>query len=230
MKRSLFIAFILVGPFFNVGAQDVRTAGASEEESVHKGAVLLGAYFNFSLSTVTKTRVNRIDTQSDVTRIGLNLNGGKMLSDHWGLLLSVGYLESNATTPVTFSGKSYTFEDNTSNYVISPSIRYYKLISEATYFFVQGTASISRGTADSDELDDNNNIVHLNFNTRGWAVNISPGFSYFMTKKLSTEISIGILGYSVFNGEDGKGNQTETKTFQTLLYLNSVSLGFVFYL
>jgi hypothetical protein len=229
MSRFSYLVFIFLTQSFNVLAQDQK-ADAGSEESVHKGAILLGSYFNLSLSTVAKTRVNRIDTQSDVTRIGVNITGGTMLSDHWGILFSAGYFESNVATPITFGGQTYLFKDNSLNYIISPSVRYYKLISESTYFFVQGSASITRGTADSDELDNNNNIVQLNFKTRGWGVGISPGFSYFMTKKLSTEISIGILGYSVITGEDDQGNKTETRTFQTLLYLNSVSLGFVFYL
>ena len=131
---------------------------------------------------------------------------------------------------MVFGGKSYLFEDKRVDYVIAPSIRYYKLISEATYFFLQGTVFVSRGTSESDELDNNNNIVQLNFKTRGLGVSISPGFSYFMTKKLSTEIAIGVLGYSILHGEDGLGNKTDTKTFQSLLYLNSISLGFVYYL
>lgn len=58
---------------------------------------------------------------------------------------------------------------------------------------------------------------------------ISPDISYFMTDRLSTEISIGILGYSKFSGEDDVGNKTETLTFQSLLYLDPISLGFVYY-
>lgn len=119
--------------------------------------------------------------------------------------------------------------DERTDFLIAPAVRYYALVSEGTYFFVQGTIFVSRGTMQSQEFDAGQ-IVNLNFKTNGFGVNISPGISCFMTDKLSTEISIGILGYSLFTGEDALGNKTETVTFQSLLYLNSISLGFVYYL
>lgn len=126
-------------------------------------------------------------------------------------------------------GIPYEVNDERTDFLIAPAVRYYALVSEGTYFFVQGTIFVSRGTMQSQEFDAGQ-IVNLNFKTNGFGVNISPGISYFMTDKLSTEISIGILGYSLFTGEDALGNKTETVTFQSLLYLNSISLGFVYYL
>ena len=117
-----------------------------------------------------------------------------MLSDHWGLLLSVGYLKSAVSTPITFNGTLYSVEDNRLEYSIAPAVRYYSMINEATYFFLQGTVFLSRGTSDADELDNNNKIVQLNSKTSGFGVSISPGISYFLTKQLTTEIAIGVLG------------------------------------
>ena len=147
----------------------------------------------------------------------------------WGLLLIAGYSQSSKVTPFTVGGNSFTFEERTEDYSFAPAVRYYKLIGDATYFFVQGGILFSRGNSQSDEFD-GTSIVTLDFKTTGFGAGISPGFSYFMTDKLSTEISIGLLGYSIFTGEDDKGNKTVSKTFQSLLYLNSVSLGFVYYL
>ena len=79
------------------------TEETQSDESIHKGSTLLGSYFNFSFATVDKTRINRIDTKSDVMRIGFNVTTGKMLSEHWGVLVSVGYLKSSTTTPITFA-------------------------------------------------------------------------------------------------------------------------------
>lgn len=201
----------------------------AEYVSIRKGKVLLGTYFNFSVSTVEKIRATSLDTKTDVLKAGINITGGKMLSDHWGILLIGGYSQSSSTTPVTVGANTYTFEDFKEDYTIAPAVRYYALISEATYFFVQGTVFVSRGTATSDEFN-GTNIVNLKLKTTGFGVGISPGISYFMTDKLSSEISIGVLGYSIISGEDDLGNKSEAKTFQSLLYLNSVSLGFVYYL
>ncbi len=228
----LAASFILLGCLctgpVSLLAQD---AAAEEPElpSVRKGKLLLGAYFNFSVSTIEKTRVNGINTDTDAISAGMNVTVGKMLSDHWGLLMVAGYRKTSNSTPVTVGNYSATFEDSREDYVIAPSVRYYKLISEATYFFVQGNVYFSKGNMSDDEFDGTSK-VNVKLNTQGYGVGISPGFSYFMTDKLSTEISIGLLGYTILTGDDAKGNKTVTRTFSSLLYLNSVSLGFVYYL
>lgn len=226
MRSARFLTLLCLLHSLSLSAQDTDSL---EDLSIRKGKVLLGSYFNFSLSTVDKTRGSGFNTSSDVVSAGINITGGKMLSDHWGVLLIAGYRQSSTSTPVTLGNTSVTFEDFREDYTISPAVRYYTLISDATYFFVQGSVVVSRGTSRSDEFDGTQK-VSINLNTQGFGVGISPGISYFMTDKLSSEISIGILGYAILSGEDDQGNKTVTKTFQSLLYLNSVSLGFVYYL
>lgn len=230
MPTSIFRLLPVLALFFSQAcfAQDTMDEPV-EELSIRKGKVLLGSYFSFSASTVEKTRASGLNTESDVIAAGINITGGKMISDHWGLLLMAGYRQSSTSTPISAGTVSTVFEDTREDYIISPAVRYYKLISDATYFFVQGNIFVSRGSSSTDEFDGTQKAT-INLNTQGFGFGISPGFSYFMTDKLSTEISIGILGYSILKGEDDKGNKTEAKTFQSLLYLNSVSLGFVYYL
>lgn len=230
MPTSIFRLLPVLALFFSQAcfAQDTLDEPV-EELSIRKGKVLLGSYFSFSASTVEKTRASGLNTESDVIAAGINITGGKMISDHWGLLLMAGYRQSSTSTPISAGTVSTVFEDTREDYIISPAVRYYKLISDATYFFVQGNIFVSRGSSSTDEFDGTQKVT-INLNTQGFGFGISPGFSYFMTDKLSTEISIGILGYSILKGEDDKGNKTEAKTFQSLLYLNSVSLGFVYYL
>lgn len=222
------LIMLMAGNGTFVHGQDTPDEPA-EYVSIRKGRVLLGTYFNFSVATVEKTRTARIDTKSDVLDAGINITVGKMLSDRWGILIIGGYSQSSTTTPLTIGGNSFKLEDSKEDYTIAPAVRYYALISEATYFFIQGTVFLSRGTASTDEFN-GTGIDNLKFKTHGFGVGISPGISYFMTNKLSSEISIGVLGYSIFSGEDDLGNKTEARTFQSLLYLNSVSLGFVYYL
>lgn len=226
MVVALILSFVLVS--VSLHAQD-EPASTPEDASVRKGKVLLGSYFNFSVSSVEKTRSAGLDTESDVLSAGINLTFGKMLSDHWGVLLIGGYRQSSTTTPIAAGTLSTTFEDFREDYSIAPAVRYYKLISDGTYFFVQGSLFVSRGTSRSDEFDGTQK-VSINLETKGFGFGISPGISYFMTDKLSSEISIGLLGYSLLSGEDDQGNKTVAKTFQSLLYLNSISLGFVYYL
>lgn len=220
----LALCLFLVAPLFSFAQEEEE----KDEPSVKKGKVLLGAYFSFSASTVEKTRVNRY-TETDVIRTGINITVGKMLSDHWGLSLIAGYNRLSSNTPVETPQFSGVFENLQENYSIAPAVRYYVEISDATYFFVQGGIFVSRGKSRSDEFDGTSKVT-VNLETKGFGVGLNPGISYFMTDKLSTEISIGVLGYSIVSGEDESGNKTVARTFESLLYLNSVSLGFVYYL
>ncbi len=222
--------FILVIVFMVAGWGASGQDSTFVHESVGKGRTLIGSYFNFSIANTTRDRKTGVDSRSDQSKLGGNITGGKMLSDHWGLLLNVGYNETSTSTTATVAAVNYDIKDKRVDYTIGAAVRYYKLISEATYFFVQGGVQFSKGTLDTDEFDKTNTLVTYSYKTTGYGVGISPGFSYFMTDRLSTEISIGLLGYSVYYGEDGSGNTTQTNNFQSLLYLNSVSLGFVFYL
>ncbi len=204
------------------------SAEAVEEKSVKKGKVLLGTYFSFSSATIERTRAIRPYTETDALGTGINITVGKMLSDHWGLSLIAGYDRESKTTPSPVG--SLVFKQINESYSIAPAVRYYAEIGDATWFFVQGGFFVSRGKSSEDEPDGSGGIVTVNLETKGFGVGLAPGISYFMTRKLSTEISIGVLGYSIISGEDDSGNKTVYKTFESLLYLNSVSLGFVYYL
>jgi hypothetical protein len=202
----------------------------NNDGSIKKGTTIVGAYFNFSTLRTSKDKVKGIDTEASTIKLGGNLTAGKMISDHWGMLLNLGYTSTNSLTPTINNGTLYNLLDDRNDFIITPSMRYYKLINEGYYLFVQTSLSMSIGTLTTDEFDKNDNLIRYDYNTTGFGFGISPGLTYFMTKKLSTEIAIGVFGFSVYNGKDNYGNKTSTTNFQSLFYQNSVSLGFVYYL
>ena len=222
--RNLLIVSFLFSGLASYGQNDEPNDGV-----IKKGTRLIGSYFNFSTSSTIKNKVKGIDTESSLIRLGGNFTVGKMLSDRWGLLLNAGFISTKSSTPQVISGTLYNLGENKGDFTIAPSLRYYMLVSEGYYFFIQSTVFASTGTLTVDELDKNDNIVRYSYKTNGIGMGISPGITYFMTRKLSTEISIGVVGYSVYNGKDDFGNKTQTSTFQSLFYQNSVSLGFVYY-
>lgn len=214
---------------FGSWAQDLKRDSADEVQ-LKKGTRLIGSYFNFSTSNTTKTKAKGIDTEASQIKLGGNVTVGRMLSNHWGLLLNAGFVSTRTSTPQLIKGSLYNLEDSRSDFTIAPSLRYYKFVSDGYYLFIQYTVYASAGTLVNVELDKNDNVFRYTYKTNGLGMGISPGFTYFMTKKLSTEISIGVLGYSTLSGKDAFGNKTQVKAFQSLFYQNSVSLGFVLYL
>jgi len=234
MNRILLLGAVLVIRHSLLVPSVSAQEAPANDASIKKGTTILGSYFNFSSTNFSKDRVNGFDTQSSTIKLGGNLTFGKMVSNKWGLLLNAGYTSSNSTTPVIVgqgnSATLYNLNSFESDFTLAPSVRYYKFVSEGYYLFVQTAAQFTFGTLALDEFDKSGGLVHYSFNTNGFGMGLSPGLTYFMTKKLSTEIAIGVIGFSTYSGKDDKGNTTQTTVFQSLFYQNSVSLGFVYYL
>jgi hypothetical protein len=211
-------------------SQSTPPVEATNDGSIKNGTTIIGAYFNFSTSKTSTVRVKGLTTESSVDKLGGNVTAGKMVSDHWGLLLNLGYSSANTVTPTVVNGTLYNPVNDRSDFIISPSVRHYRNVAEGIYIFIQGSVTFSKGTLTADEFDKFDQLVRYDYNTTGFGMGISPGVTYFLNKKLSTEIAIGVIGFSVYNGKDSLGNTTQTNGFQALFYQNSVSLGFVYYL
>jgi|GEM_PF-3179240 len=229
-KHTFLLYLIFTAITHKSVGQNLAVSEATNDGSIKKGTTIVGAYFNFSTTNTTTVRVRGLTTESSVVKLGGNVTAGKMISDHWGLLLNVGYQSSNTTTPTVVNGTLYNPINDRSDFIVSPSFRRYKNVSEGIFLFIQTSVMMSVGTLTADEFDKNDKLIRYNFNTTGFGAGISPGMTYFVNKKLSTEIAIGVIGFSVYNGKDSLGNTTQTNSFQSLFYQNSVSLGFVYYL
>lgn len=94
--RAVLLSLFLLATVHLANGQEAKEE-ASSDQSIRKGKVLLGSYFDFSKSTIDRTRVGRSNSSTDALSVGINITGGKMLSDHWGLLLIAGYSESSTT-------------------------------------------------------------------------------------------------------------------------------------
>jgi hypothetical protein len=207
---------------------------SDDDVPIKKGTFILGSYFNFSVLNTSRDRARGFDTETSTTRLGGDVTMGKLFTDHWAWVLNFGYTSTSASNPqVVGTGASatlYNLKSEQNDFKITPSLRYYKAVGEGYYLFIQTSAQVTFGTLASDELDKNDLPIHYNFNTVGFGMGVSPGMCYFVSKKLSTDISIGMIGFSILNGKDNYGNKTQISNFQSLFYQNSISLGFVYYL
>jgi hypothetical protein len=209
-------------------------AKKDDDLPIKKGTFIIGSYFNFSTLNTSRNRIKGFDTETSTIRLGGDVTTGKMFTDHWGFVVNLGYTSTSSSSPqVIGTGPNavlYNLKTSQNDFKITPALRYYKPVGEGYYLFIQTAAQVSFGTLSSDEFDKNDNLIRYDFNTTGFGMGISPGLCYFMSKKLSTDISIGMIGFSILNGKDNYGNKTQITNFQSLFYQNSISLGFVFYL
>ena len=204
----------------------------SVEVHIQAHQFLVGTFFDFSTSANTRTNASSgAITGSSTSTYGGDLTGGFMLSSKFAFLLKGGYSESMPATYLNEPGLgNITLYDDDIVYSVTPILRYYKQLNEDNFFFIQARFPISFGTYTTQTYNATRNDVNTDtYNKFGLGAYLMPGFSTFISKHIAGEISAGSFGYSYYDGKDSKGNTTHTGGFDGLLYLNSVSLGFVYY-
>jgi hypothetical protein len=235
----LYFYSVVLFSFFhsnNSSAQSAALIASKEEPNdgvIRKRTRFIGTFFNFGNTFDTESTSNGVKSGTSTITLGGNLTGGYMISNHWAALVNVGISKVDATTydyKTNAAGDIFDLNSQKINYTFTGSLRYYKLVSEGNYFFLQFSGQYLFG---SDYRTSSNNTkstqTHNNYNDMGGGVALNPGFTSFISKHLAAEISIGVLGYAVQTGQDDLGNTTAKGGFQFLLYQNSVNLGFVYY-
>jgi hypothetical protein len=218
-------------------AVTVNTVKSKEADTseVHltKKQLLLGVFVDFSSNDNTRTSASGVLTGTSTLTLGGDLTLGYMLSDKIGLLVKGGYTESRPLTYINTiytNGNNVTLKDDDISYIVTPMLRYYKKLNDDNYLFLQVRVPFSFGTYTTQIYDINKRMITEDtYNKFGVGAYLVPGFTSFISKRLAAEIAAGSFGYSYYDGIDSKGNTTHVGGFDALLYINSVSLGFVFY-
>jgi hypothetical protein len=198
---------------------------------ITKKTVFVGALFNFFTNNNTKTKSSGEMTGAKTNNLGGNITLGYLLSHNLAFLVNLGY-NSTATQTLTqdINNKNITLNSKQNGFSISPTIRYYKFVSEGNFFFLQGIFQYSKGKLNDDEYSlKANSINSYDYNVTGYSLFVTPGFTSFISRKLAAEITIGALGFHQLKGSDSKGNQTLDTGFKFLIYQNSINLGLVYY-
>lgn len=100
-------------------------------------------------------------------------------------------------------------------YIIYPFTRYYKAFHKKAGIWGQLDAGYGFGKLEK------------------LIIRIKPGFTYFVTKKISVEASLGTIGYdrtTQKNNSDSSAPERVTETLQFHLNLSSLVIGIKFYL
>jgi len=201
---------------------------------IKKGTRLVGTFFNFGNTYNTTNLINNVKTGTQSLTLGGNVTGGYMVSNHLAVIVNIGVSNVKTTNfdeKTLASGDAVNQDIDKINYTFTGSLRYYKLVSEGNYFFMQLSGQYVFGSETRNETDvvKGNQISAYSYNDVGGGVSLNPGFTSFISRKLAAEISIGVLGYNLVTGTDKRGDATTNGGFQFLLYQNSVNLGFVYY-
>jgi len=244
MYKCLIFLFSL-GICLSAGAQSKsdslfhKHASVSENDTsgpcLEKHEFMIGVIFNFSGLQDTKTTVAGYTTGTNTLTLGGELALGYMLTKRLAFQIKGGYSETrtdnySVLTPVV-NPIGLTLRDDDIKYYVTPVLRYYIPIADDNYFFLQLRAPFSFGQFSTQTYDASKKTINTDvYNKSGIGAYLQPGFTTFLSKRIAAEIAAGNFGWETYDGKDAAGNTTHTGGWQSLLYLNSVSLGFVIYL
>jgi hypothetical protein len=203
MKKLLLTA-IAVFAFSFANAQE---SAESSAEGFSKGDVMLSGSINFG------TR-----SQGDIKNNGFEISPkvGYFITDHIVGGISLGYASAKSEA----GPLNPTQKINTLSYGVFG--RYYTTPAKQFSFFgeINANAFSSKNKTTNDFPNPS-----LENKMTGFQVGISPGISYFVSKHLALETSIGLLQYS---NENPDGTADSRNSFDVGLNLSNINLGLVY--
>ncbi|MFT6055494.1 MAG: hypothetical protein ACJAS3_000793 [Roseivirga sp.] len=146
---------------------------------------------------------------NDYSSFTIAPRGGLFVSDltSVGIILDYGSSKSNGFNSFFFEFGVYS--------------RFHRMVTDNFYIFLQPSVSIGTGSSENGA----NPETDLNrFN-----ISIAPGMTYFLSPKFALGMNVGSLYYSSSTNKNS-GVETKSNQYGLNLNLNSVSLGFSYFI
>jgi hypothetical protein len=202
MKKVLLSLIAVAGLAFTTQAQ------------TEKGNFLVGG--NVELNTSKNDGANKTDLNFSVVP-----SVGYFFSDNFAVGTGVGYEYAKSYNALV-SGQSSAF-------VVSPFLRGYKGINDQFKFFAQFSVPMAFGQNKVGDANGDNMVKTGKNNSVGVA--LSPGISFFPSKKFGIEFSVNGISYNDYNVENNNGdNIGGNKNFNIGANFFAPKIGVQFYL
>nr|WP_299341400.1 autotransporter domain-containing protein [Allomuricauda sp.] len=223
MKKVLLFTAILF--MANLYSQET----ANDRLTIKKGTLNLAGDFSLGINN-SETRFESFDQEfqrdSDRTSVSIFPRFGYAFADNWLVGLIAGYgvskIENN---DIELGAESNFFEAKTETVTIAPYARRYFGLNKNLAIYLQGELGLNwswnENTGDT--------IERTTSNVDEYFVAFRPGISFFVSKGLAFESSIGALRYSSFDSENGQGNQTESTNLDFSLNASDLLFGLSYY-
>jgi hypothetical protein len=199
MKKILILTALLTGVC--TFAQEVME---DEKLILKSGTVNLGGNLNFGTSNQDfSSETNQNINKNTLFRIQPRFGYFVVNNVEIGIALDYTHVNQNSLQqrqPVTES------ENTTTTFGIIPYIRGYKSINKNLLLFVQG--EIGYSTIQSEFQNNSRNISTGSGNE--FRIGIKPGITYFISKRMALEASLGGLTYNNSNQDFESRNDDNT--------------------
>lgn len=213
MQKKILLAVIVI-----------CTIATTVDAQIKKGAVFLGGDVGFSLSNTSYNQNSGFSSKAKDTYLNFSPVFGKAVKDNLIVGADLGYTYSK-------NENVYPAQKN-NNYGIGVFVRQYRNLGKGFYIFGQARIGGGYNTQDATDLTTQ---PATEIKTKGYnvGINIYPGISYTITKKLQLETGFNNLAALTFSHSKAI-NESNTSTnvsnafslSSSLTNLSGFTLGF----
>lgn len=219
MKKVLF--FGIFGIFCTTFGQDQKL---ENRLNIEKGTWFTAGSISFSSN---ESKSENLTNFYDAENLGFNLAPKIGFALKRNLVAGVGidygrtkYNNSNVNV-----GNLKTSEFLNQSFNVSPYLRAYKGLGQNIALFLQGEFGYTRGWSEISRSDQSESTSTQN----RYSLGIRPGLTYFMSKKLALETSIGNLGFSKFDSDGSNQATSSGSNFNFSLNTSDLFVGVAYY-
>jgi hypothetical protein len=194
----------------------------------NKGSILLGGTLSYSSSKSTTNNPTN-NPELKISSGVFNISLGKAIRENAVFGITLSYSPYSQNNYYTYNTGTLDYSHNF--YTIGVFYRLYKNLGKDFYLFGEGSVSY-QGSVETGK--DDAGVKQLTGSSNGGLINLIPGISYKVSKKLLLEISIPALfvaGYSSAKTNTGlivysKTNQFSISSSLDSNPLESLGIGF----
>ena len=212
-------------------------ASLNAYSQISAGTVSIGGALNYVRSSIkNEIPPTAIGINSNYTTSSLNIQPivGYFISDNLSIGINTGVSFGNSEQAESgrFADSNQNYERNSSRkeriVSLGPVARYYKFIGDKFALFGQFGAGYKNNYF-SDYSNHSNSVYSYNGRSQGFYANLSPGITFFPTKKLGIEISVNGLSYDRIT-QKKDGFKWSNSSLYTNFGLSSLFIGGSIYL
>lgn len=199
-----------------------------------KGQLFIGGSVGANQTSMPSDNSN----SSENKRFSINIspNVGYVINDKVALGFSLNYGQYNNKYDNISNSVTSNIKSHGANYGGSLFALYYKPLTEKLFFTLHSSLGYNYGNSKT-EIHYNNSITGYYIDlqkskTNNYALNISPGFEYFLTPRLGLNTSLGSLGYSFISTNNNNGVKENSNSFSLNFFpvrLSDLSIGIRYY-
>lgn len=194
--------------------------------TIEKGTWYLGGNLSLGISDSKSKDFLSSEAESKNWNFNISPTIGYTFSPNWvsGLGLGYGYGYFNSSSQID-GGEVFESENLRHSLVLFPYIRRYMGVGEKLGLFLQGEIRYTGSWNDTEQT----NSSDTSYNENNLFFGLRPGITYFISKKLALETSLGSFGYSRSKGKGDDKYENTSNSFGLSLNTSDLLFGLSYY-